>query len=223
MSAAPSLETHAGLMDRVYRPQRHVYDLTRKYYLLGRDRLIAGLALQPGSTLIEVGCGTGRNLIAIARRYPEARLYGLDASEAMLETARAKLRGAGLEDRILLRHGLAEELSPSAFGVESFDHVLFSYSLSMVPDWQGALVAAIAALSGNGCWHVVDFADLRGLGFLARGALMAWLKLFHVSPRVEFLAALEDFSAGMGELTLLKGRYAFIFRSAPKDFGKLVS
>lgn len=222
MSAAPFLETHAGLMDRVYRPQRHVYDLTRKYYLLGRDRLIAELALQPGSTLIEVGCGTGRNLIAAARRYPEARFYGLDASEAMLETARAKVREAGFEDRILLRHGLAEKLSSSAFGVESFDHVLFSYSLSMIPDWQGALAAAIDALSANGRWHVVDFADLRGLGFLARKALLAWLTLFHVTPRVEFLEALEDFSFGTGELALLKGRYAFIFRSAPKAFAKSV-
>jgi S-adenosylmethionine-diacylgycerolhomoserine-N-methlytransferase len=203
-------------MDRVYRPQRHIYDLTRKYYLLGRDQLIEGLALQPGSTLIEVGCGTGRNLIAIARLYPQARLLGLDASEAMLEMARVKVREAGLEDRILLRHGLAEELSPSAFGLESFDHVLFSYSLSMVPDWRGALSAAIAALSVNGRWYVVDFADLKGLGFLARGVLMAWLRLFHVNPRVEFLKELEDLSAGTGELTLLKGRYAFTFRSAPK-------
>jgi S-adenosylmethionine-diacylgycerolhomoserine-N-methlytransferase len=223
MSAAHSLDTHAGLMDRVYRPQRHIYDLTRKYYLLGRDRLIEDLALQPGSTLIEVGCGTGRNLIAIARLYPRARLFGLDASEVMLETARAKVREAGLEDRILLRHGLAEKLSASAFEVENFDHVLFSYCLSMVPDWQGALFAATEALSGNGRWHVVDFADLKGLGFLARRALMAWLKLFHVSPRVEFLAALEGFSAGMGELTLLRGRYAFIFHAAPKQFGKSIS
>ena len=30
----------AALMDRIYRRQRHVYDLTRKYYLLGRDELI---------------------------------------------------------------------------------------------------------------------------------------------------------------------------------------
>ena len=34
--AAPS----TPLMDRIYRHQRHVYDVTRKYYLLGRDRLI---------------------------------------------------------------------------------------------------------------------------------------------------------------------------------------
>ena len=27
----------AALMDRMYRHQRHIYDLTRKFYLLGRD------------------------------------------------------------------------------------------------------------------------------------------------------------------------------------------
>jgi S-adenosylmethionine-diacylgycerolhomoserine-N-methlytransferase len=217
MSAAPSLETHAGLMDRVYRPQRHIYDLTRKYYLLGRDRLIAGLALAPGETLIEIGCGTGRNLIAIARRYPQARLFGLDASEAMLEIARVKVREAGLEGRIVLRQGLAEELSAPMFGLESFDHVLFSYSLSMVPDWQGALAAAIESLAKSGRWHVVDFGDLNGLGVLVRRALMAWLRIFHVSPRNEFLLNLEALSDDMGQLILLKGRYAFVFRSAPKS------
>jgi len=216
MSAVPSLETHAGLMDRIYRPQRHIYDLTRKYYLLGRDRLIAGLALKPGTCLIEVGCGTGRNLIAIARRYPEVQLFGLDASEAMLEIARAKVREAGLESRILLRQGLAEQLSPRTFGVEGFDHVIFSYCLSMVPDWRGALDAGIAALAAEGRWHVVDFADLKGLGRLGRRILMAWLKLFHVSPRSEFLYNLEHVRPKMGTLTLLAGRYAFVFHSQPK-------
>ena len=209
-------------MDRVYRPQRHIYDLTRKYYLLGRDRLIADLALAPGATLIEVGCGTGRNLIAIARRYPKARLYGLDASEAMLEIARAKIRDAGLEDRIALRQGLAEELSASPFGLEGFDHVLFSYCLSMVPDWQGALGAATCALAKNGRWHVVDFGDLMGLGIPARKMLMAWLRAFHVTPRSEFLVIVEQLRANIGELTLLKGRYAFIFRSKPGAVWKQV-
>ena len=35
---------HAALMDRVYRRQRYIYDLTRKYYLFGRDRMIRELA-----------------------------------------------------------------------------------------------------------------------------------------------------------------------------------
>lgn len=211
MRAAPSPEIHARLMDRVYRRQRYVYDFTRKYYLFGRDRLIRGLSLRPGASLIEVGCGTARNLIAIAKAYPGTRLYGLDASEAMLESARMAVRRAGLEHRIVLKQGLAEDFTPAQFGVESFENVLFSYSLSMIPDWRGALAAGSAALSPSGRLHVVDFGDLTGLGKLAEQAMRGWLTLFHVTPRVEFLAALERVAGKKGHLTLLFGRYAFIF------------
>jgi S-adenosylmethionine-diacylgycerolhomoserine-N-methlytransferase len=214
MRAARSPDAHAGLMDRVYRRQRYVYDFTRKYYLFGRDRLIARLALGPGSSLAEVGCGTARNLIAIARAYPQTQLYGLDASEAMLETARAAVRRAGLAGRIILIQGLAEHLTPAQFGVESFENVLFSYSLSMIPDWRAALAAASRSLSPAGRLHVVDFGDLTGLGRLAKHAMRAWLRLFHVTPRVEFLAALEEVAGNEGELTLLFGRYAFILSTA---------
>lgn len=211
MPAAPSPDPHAGLMDRVYRRQRYVYDFTRKYYLFGRDRLIRDLALPPGASLVEVGCGTARNLIAIARTYPETRLYGLDASDAMLESARMAVRRAGMEHRIFLRQGLAEHFTPAQFEVESFDNVLFSYSLSMIPDWRGALAAGSAALSPAGRLHVVDFADLTGLGRWAERAVRGWLKLFHVTPRVEFLASLERVAGDERHVTLLFGRYAFIF------------
>src|SRR6202012_4815674 len=86
LTAAPA-HNHAELMDRVYRRQRYIYDFTRKYYLFGRDRLIRELALKPGARVIEVGCGTARNLIKIAQAYPQAQLFGLDASDAMLESA----------------------------------------------------------------------------------------------------------------------------------------
>ena len=49
-------------MNRMYRRQRHIYDGTRRYYLLGRDRLISGLKPAPGASVLEIGCGTGRNL-----------------------------------------------------------------------------------------------------------------------------------------------------------------
>ncbi len=214
MPVAPSLESHSGLMDQVYRHQRHFYDFTRKYYLFGRDRLIARLDLKPNASLVEVGCGTARNLIAIARRYPDARLYGLDASAAMLETARAAVHRAGLDHRITLAAGLAEDLSPTQFGVESFENVLFSYSLSMIPDARRAAALAQPAIRApvagpGGC--MVDFHDLTGLVLV--NVMRAWLKLFHVTPRVEFLAALEGVTKNSGALTLLFGRYAFIFSS----------
>ena len=53
----------AALMDRMYRRQRHIYDLSRKFYLLGRDEAIARLRPAPGDKVLEIGCGTGRNLV----------------------------------------------------------------------------------------------------------------------------------------------------------------
>jgi S-adenosylmethionine-diacylgycerolhomoserine-N-methlytransferase len=203
----PSDRRHGELMDRVYRHQRHIYDLTRKYYLFGRDKLIRKLALAPGERLVEVGCGTARNLVRIARLYPEAQLFGLDASQEMLKSASETIRRAGLEGRIRLAHGYAEELSPAMFGEQqTFDACLFSYSLSMIPEWKQALVAASQALAPNGKIHIVDFGDLCGLG-IGRRFMLAWLGLFHVAPRVELLETFER--ASNGKLNVLPGRYAF--------------
>jgi S-adenosylmethionine-diacylgycerolhomoserine-N-methlytransferase len=206
---------HAALMDDLYRHQRYIYDLTRKYYLFGRDRLIRELDLKPGERLIEVGCGTARNLIAIARRYPKARLYGLDASQEMLKTAEQAIARAGLSGRIKLIHAYAENLTPALFGEEApFDRAVFSYSLSMIPDLRQSLKAASQALAPEGRIHVVDFGDLSGLGPLLAGLLRTWLRQFHVEPRVEILRGLQSHIAANdqtdNDLRILFGRYAFV-------------
>jgi S-adenosylmethionine-diacylgycerolhomoserine-N-methlytransferase len=212
MAGGPN--SHAALMDRVYGRQRHFYNFTRRYYLIGRDRLIRGLDLAPGQSVVEVGCGTARNLIAIARRYPHARLFGLDASQAMLETARRHVAQAGLADRIALIHGYAESLEPRSFAeTAGFDAVVFSYSLSMIPDWRGALAAGNAALSAHGRSHIVDFGDLAGLGRVASAGLRFWLRRFHVKPREEILHFLEtEMPSNSGaNLWVSWGRYAFLW------------
>jgi S-adenosylmethionine-diacylgycerolhomoserine-N-methlytransferase len=79
----------AALMDRMYRRQRHIYDLSRKFYLLGRDEAIARLRPAPNDKVLEIACGTGRNLVKLARAYPEARLFGFDVSREMLASAAA--------------------------------------------------------------------------------------------------------------------------------------
>ncbi len=206
------VDDHSALMDRIYRHQRYIYDITRKYYLFGRDRLIRELDLKPGDRLVEIGCGTARNLVKIARRYPEARLFGLDASHEMLKSAAHTIARAGLGHRITLAHGYAEDLSPAMFGeTEPFQACLFSYSLSMIPDWRGAINAASRNLAAGGHVHIVDFGDLTGLGGIARAAMMGWLHLFHVAPREELLAQLEH--QPDAALRLLPGRYAFLFSS----------
>ena len=70
-SGAHSPGSHGGLMDAIYRNQRHIYDATRKYYLLGRDRLIAGLDAPDEAKVLEAACGTGRNLVVAAGALPE--------------------------------------------------------------------------------------------------------------------------------------------------------
>jgi len=102
----------AAAMDRMYRHQRHVYDMTRKFYLFGRDRLISELAPAPGDRLLEIGCGTARNLIRVARRHPQVALYGIDASAEMLKTADAAILRAGLGPRITTQRCLAEASMP---------------------------------------------------------------------------------------------------------------
>ena len=74
-------------MNRMYRRQRHIYDATRRYYLLGRNRLIAGLRPAASQSVLEIGCGTGRNLALAAQFYPEARFFGIDVSTEMLTSA----------------------------------------------------------------------------------------------------------------------------------------
>jgi S-adenosylmethionine-diacylgycerolhomoserine-N-methlytransferase len=206
-------DSHAALMDRIYRRQRYIYDFTRKYYLFGRDRMIRQLALKPGARVVEVGCGTARNLIMIAGLYPKAKVYGLDASSQMLATATRSLAQAGLTGRVKLIEAYAEALSPALFGeTEPFDAVVFSYSLSMIPDWKQALRSAAASLGSGGKIHIVDFGDLKGLGRPIERVLRAWLSLFHVAPREELLTTLEI--ASQRELVVLPGRYSFVLAAS---------
>ena len=186
----------AEAMDRMYRRQRHVYDFTRKYYLLGRDRLIRDLRPASGDSVLEIGCGTGRNLICAATLYPQARFFGLDVSREMLTTAQAAIAGAGLSPRIMLAQGDATAFDPAAaFGEKRFARVFISYSLSMIPAWPVVLKAAADSVAPGGALHVVDFGDQERLPCWFRTALRSWLARFDVHPRAELereMAALAD-------------------------------
>src|SRR5437868_15468505 len=106
MSAAHNAQTA-----RIYRHQGQFYDLTLLPYLYARDTLIRHLDAKPGDRILEIGCGTARNLIKIAHAYPGTVLRGIDASSEMLRTAKAAVARADLSLRIVLMHGLAEDAS----------------------------------------------------------------------------------------------------------------
>lgn len=210
---------HAVAMDRMYRFTRHVYDVTRAYYLLGRDRLLDKVTTSPATATLEVGCGTARNLIRLARRPDPGALFGLDASHEMLETAATSIARSGVErpgrQPIVLRQGLAEQLDARRmFGREQpFDTIYFSYCLSMVPTWPGAIEAALANLKPGGEMLIVDFWDQQDLPHWFAAALKKWLAMFHVHYRPEVHEALVDLGrSGRAEVTFesVARRYAYI-------------
>jgi len=210
---------HSALMDGVYRRQRHFYDVTRKFFLLGRDRLIADLAPPPGARVLEIGCGTGRNMIVAARRYPQARFCGIDISEQMLTTARQSIARVGLEGRITLAQGDATGFDAQAlFGAAAFERVFFSYSLSMIPDWRAALAQGAAATAPGGALHVVDFGRQEGLPGVAKAGLRRWLALFHVAPRDGLDEGVAQVAAEAGldapQVTPIYGGFAWLMRAA---------
>lgn len=206
MTAPTEVLPASEKMDAIYRWQVGIYDATRKFYLLGRDDLIAGLQPPPGGTVLEVGCGTGRNLIIAARRYPDVRFFGFDVSPVMLAEARRVVARAGLSDRIRLAQADAARFDPlTTFAREGFDRVFCSYTLSMIPPWEAALGRAVAVLQPGGSLHIVDFGGQSRLPATFRAVLRAWLGQFHVTPRDGLAGRLEQIAAEQG-LALRIGR-----------------
>lgn len=213
----------AARMDRMYAHQRHIYDLTRKLYLLGRDRLIDELPVRPGDCVAEIGCGTGRNLVALARRHPGVRFYGLDASAQMLVTAQRSLTRAGLDAHVRLAQGLAEDLDPNrTFGLaRPFDAIAISYVLSMIPSWPAAVERALDTLAPGGTLAIVDFGDQAKLPRWFRGVLRRWLALFGVEPRAklpDYLVRAAGARGGHVSVDTLFGGYAWrlVYKAPPR-------
>jgi S-adenosylmethionine-diacylgycerolhomoserine-N-methlytransferase len=187
------------LMNRTYRHQRHIYNFTRKYFLLGRDRLIAEIDARDNARVLEIGCGTGRNLMLAAQKYPGARYFGIDVSTEMLNFAIRAISRADLADRIHVAHADATRFDPtSLFAIDQFDRIFISYSLSMIPQWQSVVGTAISHLAPNGELRIIDFGDQERLPAAFRRLLWRWLNAFHVAPRDGLEAFLNAHAAAIG-------------------------
>lgn len=220
MSAdAGTVAGHRAAMDRMYRFQRHIYDASRRYYLLGRDTLLDRLNPPPGGSILEIGCGTGRNLICAARRYPDARLFGIDISEEMLRSALRASSRAGLAKRIAFACADAAAFDPVAsLRQAAFDRIVFSYSLSMIPDWQGALRRAAEFLAPTGELHVADFGQCEAMPRALRAGLHRWLGWFSVTPRAMLGAEIAAIARRRGDLLRVEpvfGGYANLLAMVP--------
>ncbi|WP_135551542.1 demethylmenaquinone methyltransferase [Paenibacillus cymbidii] len=92
---------------------------------------MAKMKVKPGSTAIDVCCGTCDWTIDLANASGSGAIAGLDFSRNMLEYGAAKVKGRGLDDRITLVEGNAMSLP---FGDDTFDYATIGFALRNVPD-----------------------------------------------------------------------------------------
>jgi S-adenosylmethionine-diacylgycerolhomoserine-N-methlytransferase len=170
-------------IERYYRLHAGIYDLTRWTFLLGREALVQqAAACSTPARILEVGCGTGKNLVQLGRQFPQAQLWGLDLSGDMLAVAQKKLQN------LAPRLTLVQAAYDRPVGEEpSFDLVVFSYALSMFnPGWEAALAAVSHDLAPGGAIAVVDFHD-SGFPLFKR-----WMGLNHVRLDGHLLPGLKS-------------------------------
>lgn len=168
---AHSPHADASPLHGYYRWHSKIYDATRWSFLFGRSLLIkrvAELHLAP-KRILDVGCGTGKNLRDLARAFPDAQLHGLDLSSDMLAVAEKNLHPhAG---RITFHNRPYD----APLEGQAFDLVVFSYALTMFnPGWEQAIANAHDDLRRDGHVGVVDFHDT-GVGLFR-----AWMRVNHV-------------------------------------------
>ncbi len=106
----------------------------------GTMALIQQLDCQVGDDILELGCGTGATLMAMAALYPKSNFFGVDQSALMLEKTNGRLKFCGLAKRVFLKQTDAGCALP--FEDNSFDRI---YVESMLAIQQGKALPRILA------------------------------------------------------------------------------
>jgi SAM-dependent methyltransferase len=124
-----------------------------------RTRLIRdGTELEPGTRLLEVGCGVGAVLAVLGQEFPGVDLVGVDIEPKQLAFARGHLERAGVDATLV-----QGDASALPFGDETFDHVWMMWFLEHVPDPPRVLREARRVLASGGTLTAieVDYATCR--------------------------------------------------------------
>ena len=116
------------------------------------DGVVRALRIEPGMTVVDLGCGYGHFTIAIARQVGPGRVIGFDLDPAMLEQAQATCSGMSNCDWLL---GDAMELS--RLMRTPADYVLIANTFHGVPDKMALAQEVAAALRPNGRLAIVNW------------------------------------------------------------------
>jgi SAM-dependent methyltransferase len=155
---AEFFRTGRPLAERPDRYRAAIERLTRQDIAVFFQEALAALPqlvadLSRGGRVVDVHCGGGRWLVAMARRFPELELIGVEAEPDSVARARATIAAEGLTERIEIRQMSATAKAASA----DFDLAYFQYALHQLADPVQALRVAFEALRPGGRIVVLDW------------------------------------------------------------------
>ncbi|MGW1052303.1 class I SAM-dependent methyltransferase [Streptomyces sp. NPDC001118] len=154
------MTTESERMVAVYRKRAKRYDVTsNRLYLIGQRTMaykhlaLEQLALRPGDTVVDAGCGTGHNLPLLAEAVgPTGRVIGVDLTDAMLEQAEDRVRRAGLSQVELVQGDLTTYQYP-----EDVRGIIACFSLTLIGEYAKVVERGYEALGPGGRWVVLDY------------------------------------------------------------------
>lgn len=143
----------------LYRKRAQRYDMAMWIYRMAgfhidqyRRDTVAALALQPGDTVVELGCGTGLNFLLIERAIgPEGRLIGVDLTDAMLAQAQKRVQSAGWQNVELVQADLARFQFPA-----NVAGILSTLAITLASEYDEIIRNSAAALKPGGRLAVMD-------------------------------------------------------------------
>lgn len=124
-----------------------------------REKAVRKLELQPGDSVLEVGCGTGRNLRYLeAAVGPSGHIFGVDLSERMLARCRVLCETSGWRNVTLVRSDALEYRAP-----RKLEAILFSLSYGTMQHRERILHHIWSQLRAGGHVVIVDGKTMPGL------------------------------------------------------------
>ncbi|MCA9101502.1 MAG: class I SAM-dependent methyltransferase [Planctomycetales bacterium] len=115
--------------------------------------IVETLAVKPGMTVLDAGCGPGRLTVPLARSVgPSGRVVAVDVQSGMLQRAKDKTQATGLTNVEFVAAGLGDGVLPESH----FDRAVLVTVLGEIPDRTAALGELFAALKPGGVLAIVE-------------------------------------------------------------------
>lgn len=184
-------------LDRFYKIHSKFYDLTRKFFLLNREKALSMLDLRPGENVIDFACGTGLNVPFLIQK--NVNVTGIDYSAYMLEKAREK-------------YPFVNFVEGDVSGIkikEKADAIVCTYSISMIEKWTESVLNMKNSLKKEGRLLILDFYPFQGYIKFLYPAFKKWLMLHGVDPEKPVIPFLNQHFKKL-DYWILNSGYNFI-------------